>query len=106
MARTFLFRWMKMATIGAVMAALSALPAQAQAVCGGHSDVVARLAQVFQEKQFGYGVVGQAAVIEIYASASGTWTMLITDVKGQSCILAAGEGWESTFAVAAKARGA
>ncbi|QPC95036.1 hypothetical protein GA829_06890 [Mesorhizobium sp. INR15] len=95
-----------MVTSGAVMAGLSALPAQAQVVCGGHGDVVARLAQVFQEKQLGYGVVGRAAIIEIYVSASGKWTMLITDVKGQSCILAAGDGWENTFAVAAKAHGA
>lgn len=104
MARTFSFRWIKSAAIGAVMA-LAASPVQAQLVCGGHSDLVAGLAQALQEKQVGYGVVGQAAVIEIYVSASGTWTMLVTDVKDRSCILATGEGWENTLAVAAAAHG-
>jgi hypothetical protein len=101
MARNFLFRWIGMATISAAVA-LSASAAQAQLICGVHNDLVARLAQAFQEKQLGYGVVGQAAVIEIYVSASGTWTMLITDVKGRSCILAAGDGWENTLAVTAR----
>jgi hypothetical protein len=101
MARNFLFQWIRMATISAAVA-LSASAAQAQLICGVHNDLVARLAQAFQEKQLGYGVVGQAAVIEIYVSASGTWTMLITDVKGRSCILAAGDGWEDTLAVTAR----
>jgi hypothetical protein len=45
-------------------------------------------------------VAGQAAIFEVFVSASGTWTILMTDVKGQSCILAAGEGWEDTLATA------
>jgi len=105
MARSFSFRWIKMAAIGVALA-LSTLSAQAQLVCGVHSDVVAGLAQAFQEKQIGYGVVGQAAIVEIYVSASGSWTMLITDVKGRSCILAAGEGWENNLTVAAMKHGA
>ncbi|UVK42317.1 hypothetical protein BPNPMPFG_003984 [Mesorhizobium sp. AR07] len=104
MAHKFSFRWIKIAAIGAALA-LSTLSAQAQFVCGGHGDLVAGLAQAFHQKQVGYGVVGQAAIVEIYVSASGTWTMLVTDVKGRSCILATGEGWEDTLAVTAMAHG-
>ena len=104
MAHSFSFRWIRIAAIGAALA-LSTLSAQAQLVCGGHSDVVAGLARAFQQKQVGYGVVGQAAIVEIYVSASGTWTMLVTDVKGRSCILATGEGWENTLPVTAMAHG-
>jgi hypothetical protein len=50
-------------------------------------------------------VVGQAAIVEIYVSASGTWTMLVTDVQGRSCIIATGEGWENTLAVTTTAQG-
>jgi len=99
------FRWIKLAMAGAAMALVSAFPARAQIVCGSHSDLVAGLAQAFQEKQVGYGVAGQTAVIEIYVSSSGTWTMLVTDVRGRSCILAAGDGWENTMAVTAAAHG-
>ncbi|CAI2932603.1 hypothetical protein [Aminobacter niigataensis] len=45
-------------------------------------------------------MVGNSAVIEVFVSATGTWTMLMTDVRGRSCIVAAGDGWESTLAVA------
>ena len=104
MAHRFSFRWIRIAVIGAALAlsALSALSAQAQFICGGHSDLVAGLAQAFQQKQLGYGVVGQSAIVEIYVSASGTWSMLVTDVQGRSCIFATGEGWESTAIAAAQ----
>ncbi|WP_434724381.1 hypothetical protein [Mesorhizobium sp. RIZ17] len=97
MARDFSFRWVKLTAVGAVMA-LSALPAWAQVICGGHDYLVARLAAAFEEKRLGYGVAGQAAIFEVFVSPSGTWTILMTDVKGQSCILAAGDGWEDTRA--------
>lgn len=104
MAHDFSFRWIRIAATGAALA-LSTLSAQAQFICGGHSDLVTGLARAFQQKQIGYGVVGQAAIVEIYVSASGTWTMLVTDVKGRSCILATGEGWENTTTVTATAQG-
>ncbi|MGX5803334.1 hypothetical protein ACWGS9_19055 [Bradyrhizobium sp. Arg314] len=99
MAREFSFRWVKLAAVGA-MIALPAVPARAQVICGGHDYLVARLAEAFEEKRLGYGVAGQAAIFEVFVSASGTWTILMTDVKDQSCILAAGEGWEDTRATA------
>lgn len=46
----------------------------------------------------GYGAAGAFAIMEIYASATGTWTVIVTDVTGMSCIVAAGEGWETTIA--------
>ena len=95
MAHKFSFRWIRIAAIGTALA-LSTLPAQAQFICGGHSDLVAGLAKAFQQKQIGYGVVGEAAIVEIYVAANGTWSMLVTDVQGRSCIFATGDGWENT----------
>ena len=100
MAHVFSFRWIKLAVAGAVMA-LPALPARAQVICGGHDYLVARLAAAFEEKRLGYGVAGPAAIFEVFVSASGTWTILMTDVKGQSCILSVGEGWDSPTITAA-----
>ena len=97
MARYFSFRWVRLAVAGALMA-LPAIPARAQVICGGHDYLAARLAEAFEEKRLGYGVAGEAAILEVFVSASGTWTILMTDVKGQSCILAAGDGWEDTQA--------
>jgi hypothetical protein len=104
MAHKFSFRWIRMAATGAALA-LSTLSAEAQFICGGHSDLVAGLAQAFQQKQIGYGVIGQAAIVEVYVSTSGTWTMLVTDVQGRSCIFATGDGWENTVTVTATGQG-
>ncbi|MDX8493670.1 hypothetical protein RFN29_19060 [Mesorhizobium sp. VK22B] len=99
MARIFSYRSIKLAAVAAVMA-LPAFPVRAQVICGGHDYLVARLAEAFEEKRLGYGVAGEVAIFEVFVSASGTWTILMTDVKGQSCILAAGDGWEDTLATA------
>ncbi|TGQ67749.1 hypothetical protein EN829_029900 [Mesorhizobium sp. M00.F.Ca.ET.186.01.1.1] len=88
-----------MAVVGAAMA-VSASSAQAQLICGGRDYLVARLAAAFEEKRLGYGVAGQVAIFEVFVSAGGTWTILMTDVNGQTCILAAGDGWEDTLATA------
>lgn len=103
MARYFSFRWMRIAAV-ALVAMVGANTAQAQFVCSDHDDLVARLAEAFQEKRIGYGLAGDAAIIEVFVSASGTWTMLMTDVRGRSCIVAAGDGWESIGAVAVSGR--
>jgi hypothetical protein len=91
------FRWMKYALASALVLA-STIAAQAQPNCGPHGDLVAHLSQNYQERQLGYGTVGNFAIVEIYASTAGTWTVVVTDVAGKSCIVAAGEGWETTVA--------
>jgi len=101
MAHGFSFRWIKLA-VGAVMALPALSSARAQLICGGHDDLVARLAAAFEEKRLGYGVAGEAALFEVFVSPGGSWTILMTDVKGQSCILAAGDGWEDTRATAVR----
>ena len=63
-------------------------------VCLQHTQLEADLARDFQERQSAYGRVGDAAIMEIYASEGGTWTLVMTDVGGTSCIIAAGDGWE------------
>lgn len=103
MARYFSFRWLTAAVLA--MAISSGGPARAQFVCGDRDYLVARLAETFLEKRIVYGVAGDTAIVEVFVSPSGTWTMLMTDVTGQSCIVAAGNGWENTLAVTASEHG-
>lgn len=100
MARYFSFRWIWTAALGVALA-MPALPVQAQQVCGAHNDLVERLSAAYQERRVGYGVIGSEAMIEVFVSTGGTWTMLMTDAKGRSCIVASGDGWENTLAVIA-----
>ncbi|WP_379065669.1 hypothetical protein ACHMW4_13615 [Mesorhizobium sp. UC22_110] len=96
MARYPVFRWLRLAAAALPMAFLP-LQAEAQIGCGTRDVIVARLGQLFHEHRIGYGLVGQAAVVEIYVSMAGTWTVLMTDVSGRTCIVGAGEGWENTL---------
>lgn len=89
---------------GAALAAvvsigLMAGPAAAKA-CLKHDDIVERLKGKFQEKQLGYGLIGDKAIMEIFASEKGSWTIIITRSNGISCVVAAGTDWEKTIEVA------
>jgi len=104
MARFSLKKWIRAA---AVAAAIMVLPtaASAQVACIDHDTLVDSLAERFQERQLGYGLVGDIAIMELYVSPRGSWTVVMTDIAGRSCIVAVGEGWETT-AVAAQGEGA
>jgi len=38
-------------------------------------------------------------VLELFASSSGSWTMVVTTPNGTSCLIAAGENWDVVRAV-------
>lgn len=64
--------------------------------CAARSQVVERLAARFGETLQSLGMQSAEGMVEIYASpATGTWTILLTSPDGTSCLLAAGEAWES-----------
>ena len=75
-------------------AALMALPVQAVAApqCTESGDAYERLAVDFHETRVLVGVAGDGNVMfELWASMSGaTWTALITDATGTSCMIASG----------------
>jgi hypothetical protein len=67
-------------------------------ICGPRADVVAQLDGQFAESQKAIGLLGEEAVMEVFVSDHGSWTILTTDVNGVSCLVAAGEGWDDTIA--------
>ncbi|MEO3389073.1 hypothetical protein [Mesorhizobium sp. CAU 1741] len=68
-------------------------------MCGDRDQVLTELAQQFREKPMAVGQVDGNAVVEILVSETGSWTILATGTDGQSCIVSAGEGFESTTLV-------
>jgi hypothetical protein len=95
MALGFLFRWAVRALAVAAMVTTISV-AHAEPPCGDHRELVAYLGEKYQERQFAYGTVGNVAIMEVYVSQAGTWTVVVTDPVGKSCILAAGDGWEAS----------
>jgi hypothetical protein len=69
------------------------------AMCGERSQLVADLQQQFSEAPMAVGQVDDQAVVEILVSDAGTWTILATGTDGVSCVVSAGEGFQSTSLV-------
>jgi hypothetical protein len=71
-------------------------PATAQSVCMTHAEVEKQLGTNFAESPIALGLASNGSVFEIFSKADGTsWTMVITQPNGVSCLLAEGEAWES-----------
>lgn len=63
-------------------------------LCTSRQAMVKALKGKYHEKRRGMGVVSNVGVMEIYVSATGTWTVVMNMTNGMSCIVAAGRDWE------------
>ena len=73
--------------------------------CAERSNVIDTLGSQYKESPRAIGLVSMEAVLEIFVSETGTWTVVVTDPQGVSCVLAAGQSWED-IPVASNAPGA
>jgi hypothetical protein len=81
------------------LATMSAQPSsianeQASERCAPRQQIIDILADQYQEKQQGVGMVNENAVFEIFISRAGTWTAIVSDVQGLSCVIGSGAEWE------------
>src|SRR5690606_7686012 len=83
----------------ALAAALAALPTAAlpaPMACSPRADVLAQLAAKFGEAPVSAGLANNGGLLEVLAAPDGvTWTILITMPNGMSCLVAAGEDWQT-----------
>ncbi|MBY6083494.1 hypothetical protein [Ruegeria arenilitoris] len=84
-------------TMGLGIMALAAQQVQAQTPnCAPRPDVLQRLAETYGETRRGIGMARQGTVIEVFASdETGTWTITVTLPNGLTCLVAAGEAYET-----------
>lgn len=68
--------------------------AQRTASCAAHERLVDHLARNFNETVIAAGIDARGNLVEVFGSAEGSWTILVTIPNGPTCILSAGEGWE------------
>lgn len=78
--------------LGLILATHAAIAAQ----CAPHEQVVAGLATGFDETRRMIGLAGPSQVIEIFASAAGSWTITATGPDGITCLVTSGQGFEAT----------
>lgn len=85
-----------MAYVLGPLAVLLADEASAQFACSNRPEVLQYLADKYQETPVSIGLSSSGGVVEVLsAPAGGSWTILITMPNGMSCMVAAGEGWQS-----------
>lgn len=74
------------------------LPAAAadNMICGKRDKIISQLQGKYGETARVMGFSKGAGVVEVFANErSGSWTILITNPTGMSCLMAAGEAFES-----------
>ena len=86
------------AILGSLLAA-AATPASATGFCAERGELVKSLADKFKENPAAVGQINGDAVIEVFVSEQGSWTILATGTDGKSCVLSAGEDFEINVAL-------
>jgi hypothetical protein len=85
------------ALVGALLT-VAASPVSAAAFCANRNEMVKSLSDKFKENPAALGQINGSAVIEVFVSEKGSWTILATGTDGKSCVISAGEGWEINMA--------
>lgn len=81
--------------IGTAIALATVSAANAQMVCGKRAEIIKQLESKYGETRQSLGLQQGRGIVEIYANnETGSWTILVTDPRGTSCLLAAGESFE------------
>ena len=76
--------------------------ATAQTVCGAREQIVSELEGTYGETRRSIGLQQGHGIVEVYASAeTGSWTILVTNTRGRSCLIASGEAFEALPVAAA-----
>ena len=67
--------------------------ASAQNLCAKREEVVQRLWDKWQEVLTANGLANDNRLIEVFVSKNGSWTVIISDPSGRSCVASAGQNW-------------
>ncbi len=87
-----MLRWI----VASLIALMVAGPAAAQTTCTiERVKVLKHLSGKYQESPVAMGLTSDGAMLEVLASKSGSWTLLITGPDGVSCMVTSGEAWDT-----------
>jgi hypothetical protein len=75
--------------------ATAATAQQPSVFCDLRPNIVQILEEKYEEYQIGMGLSSPVHMTEVWANlTTGTWTILVTQPNGASCVVATGEGWQ------------
>jgi hypothetical protein len=78
-----------------VLSTASWTPSQAESICGERSRFLDRLHQQYGENPIAIGLVSNGSLLEVLTSTKGSWTILVTQPSGVTCLVASGDAWET-----------
>jgi hypothetical protein len=80
--------------LGAVAA--GATPARADSqICGARTEILAELTKRYSEAPVAVGLANSGVLVEVLSSDKGaTWTIIVSQPNGTSCLVAAGKEWQ------------
>ena len=71
------------------------------AACMARESLVGYLAERFAEQPQAVGLILDQRIMELFVSARGTWSIVLTDQRGIACLVMAGDGWDQVPAAPA-----
>lgn len=85
----------------AALIAIGLHATSADLICAQRTDLLGSLAREYSEAPRALGLANNGTVMELLSARDGrTWTLLMSRPDGTSCVVAAGEAWESLPQVA------
>jgi len=79
---------------------VSPVPVAAQSMCGARDAVVDMLGARYGETVRSVGLAGTNRIVEVFASdETGSWTIVVTNAAGVTCLVASGQHYAEVAAV-------
>jgi len=81
-----------------LLGAVAAGPTPARAdpqICGTRTEILAELTKRYSEAPVAVGLANSGVLVEVLSSDKGaTWTIIVSQPNGTSCLVAAGKEWQ------------
>ena len=62
--------------------------------CGPHNEIVEKLKNKYKEVTAAIGIAKDGRFFQLFASKTGSWTILLTHTNKTSCMMLAGTGFD------------
>jgi len=84
---------MKKILVSCVLLLLTTSNAFSQNVCAKRPELIKRLQDNYQELPSAKAIINNNEIIEVFISTSGSWTIIISNRSGRSCVASTGRDW-------------
>ena len=64
-------------------------------VCGDRENIVPSLIDDYDESRVSIGLSAEGSIFEIFASDTGSWTLIVTQPSGITCLIGTGTNFET-----------